>query len=51
MTNLCRITMKRIALLTNANKAHLKIDTFLKRQSIYIYKLEFPYSDYSKKAQ
>ena len=44
MINLCEITMRRIALLTNVNKAHHKIDTFLNRQSIYIYKLEFSYS-------
>jgi hypothetical protein len=51
ITNICRITMNRIALFTNVNKVYHKIDTFLKRQIIYIYKLEFCYSDFSKKAQ
>ncbi len=51
MINLCEIMMKRIALFTNVNKTHHQIDQFLNRQSIYIYKLEFCYNDFSKKAQ
>jgi hypothetical protein len=51
MISLCRITMRRVALLTNVNKVHHKIDTFLNRPSIYIYKLEFFLNELSGKAQ
>lgn len=51
MINLCRITMNRLSLFSNVNKAHHKIDKFLKIPLIYIYKLEFFYNQFSKKVQ
>ncbi len=51
MINLCRITMNRLSLFSNVNKAHHKIDNFLNIPLIYIYKLEFCYNQFSKKVQ